>query len=64
MYNFWGQQLDNCMELCPLPTDDFPDKIVPITWRTACGGIVCQNSSYATPSGTLHPIFPLELIPR
>ena len=52
------------MELCPLPTDDFSDKIVPTTWRTACGGIVCQNSSYATPSGTLHPICPLELIPR
>ena len=64
MYNFWGQQLDNCMGLCPLPTDDFSDKIVPTTWRTACGGIVCQNSSYATPSGTLHPICPLELIPR
>ena len=32
------------MELCPLPTDDYPVKISPITW------------SFATPMGTLHPI--------
>ena len=31
------------MELCTLPTDDLPVRISPITWRLACGGIVCTS---------------------